>query len=95
MADNCPECGNTMFKKSGKGYKRPYCINEKCSLFVPEDKRGGRKKTAAAEKTEEKPEEEKTGKKTGTKKTAEKKPTSKKSTGKKPAAKKTTKKSEE
>ena len=95
VADNCPECGNTMFKKSGKGYKRPYCINEKCSLFVPEDKRGGRKKTAAAEKTEEKPEEEKTGKKTGTKKAAEKKPAAKKTTGKKPAAKKTTKKSEE
>ena len=44
--DNCPECGHTMFKKSGKGYKRPFCINESCSRFVPEENRGYRKKTA-------------------------------------------------
>ncbi len=37
---DCPECGNTMFKKSGRGRMKPFCINEKCSNFLPEDKRG-------------------------------------------------------
>ncbi len=37
---DCPECGNTMFKKSGRGRMKPFCINEKCSDFLPEDKRG-------------------------------------------------------
>ncbi|MBE7009312.1 MAG: type I DNA topoisomerase, partial [Ruminococcaceae bacterium] len=27
VKDDCPSCGHTMFKKSGKGFKRPYCIN--------------------------------------------------------------------
>lgn len=44
--DDCPACGQTMFKKSGKGYKRPYCINPDCENFVPEEKRGYTKKTA-------------------------------------------------
>jgi DNA topoisomerase-1 len=35
VADNCPECGQTLFKKSGRGSKKPFCVNEKCSLFVP------------------------------------------------------------
>ena len=49
VADDCPVCGQTMFKKSGKGFKKPFCINESCSNFTPEDKRGGyRKKTAAS-----------------------------------------------
>ncbi|MDR1822176.1 MAG: type I DNA topoisomerase [Oscillospiraceae bacterium] len=54
VADNCPICGKTMFKPSGKGAKKPYCINADCPEFVPEDKRGWRKKTstdgAAADK---------------------------------------------
>ena len=41
VKDNCPVCGQTMFKKSGRGYKRPYCINEACTNFMPEEKRGG------------------------------------------------------
>ncbi len=45
VKENCPECGHTMFKKTGKGFKKPFCINEKCSNFLPEDKRGYRKKT--------------------------------------------------
>ncbi len=49
VADNCPVCGQTMFKKSGKGFKRPFCINEACANFTPEEKRGGYKKPAAAE----------------------------------------------
>ncbi|MDD7289044.1 MAG: type I DNA topoisomerase [Clostridiales bacterium] len=88
VKDNCPECGWTMFKKSGRGFKKPFCINESCAAFVPEDKRGGyrKKKTeepaaepaAAPETGEEKPE-----KKTTKKAAAEKKPAAKKTTAKK------------
>lgn len=39
VKENCPECGQTMFKKSGRGYKKPFCINEKCPNFLPEEKR--------------------------------------------------------
>ena len=46
--DNCPECGHTLFKKNGRGFNKPFCVNEKCSRFVPEDKRGYRRKPAAA-----------------------------------------------
>ena len=99
VADDCPVCGQTMFKKSGKGFKKPYCINEQCSNFTPEEKRGGyRKKTAAAadgeNAAEEKAEEKKSTKKASTKKTAEKKPVEKKTAAKKTAAvqKTTTKK---
>ena len=47
VKDDCPVCGQTMFKKSGRGFKRPFCINEQCENFTPEEKRGGyRKKTA-------------------------------------------------
>jgi len=85
VKDDCPVCGHTMFKKAGKGFKKPYCINEACSNFLPEEKRGYVKKSAA--KTEEAA-EEKAEKKTTKKatKTAEKKPVAKKTT----AAKKTT-----
>ncbi len=40
VKDDCPVCGKTMFKRAGKGYKRPYCINPECANFLPEDKRG-------------------------------------------------------
>jgi len=40
VADNCTICGQTMFKLSGRGAKKPFCVNEKCSAFLPEDKRG-------------------------------------------------------
>ena len=96
--DNCPGCGWTMFKKSGKGFKRPYCINPSCEYFVPEEKRGYvRKKAEAAETAEEKPAgetpaAEKGARKTDEKKTAEKKTAAKKTIAKKAAAKKTVKK---
>ena len=53
VKDNCPACGHTMFKKSGRGFKKPFCINEECAEFVPEEKRGGynRKAGAASQKT--------------------------------------------
>ena len=79
-AEDCPECGFTMFKKSGKGRMKPFCINETCSRFLPEDQRGYYKKKTA-ESAEEAPKEEK--------KTAAKKPAAKKADGKKTAAKKT------
>ena len=67
-AEDCPICGETMFKKAGKGRMKPFCVNEKCSNFLPEDQRGYYKKTT------EKAGESKTKKTTTktTKKTASK-----------------------
>ena len=78
VADNCPQCGQTMFKLSGKGARKPFCINEKCPNFLPEDKRGYYKKKEEGEGAK--------------KKAPAKKPAAKKTTAKKPAAKKTAKK---
>ena len=91
VKDDCPVCGQTMFKKSGKGFKRPFCINPACENFVPEDKRGYVKKTAEpkTEGGEAAQAEEKTAAKTAAaKKTAARKAAA----AKKPAAKKTTRK---
>ena len=85
-AEDCPECGETMFKKSGKGRMKPFCINEKCSKYLPEDQRGYYKKKTAAEGTEGEP----AGEPAAAKKTAAKKTAGKKAAAKKPAAKKTT-----
>ena len=41
---DCPECGQTLFKKSGRGHMKPFCINEKCVNVLPEDKRGYKRK---------------------------------------------------
>ena len=82
---DCPVCGQTMFKKSGRGRMKPFCINENCSNFLPEDKRGYYKK----KETEEQPAEETTTKKSAkasgksAAKAAAKKSTPKKSTKKK------------
>ena len=43
--DFCPICGKTMFKHSGRGPLKSFCINEECPNFVPEDKRTYKKKT--------------------------------------------------
>ena len=97
VADNCPECGQTMFKLSGRGARKPFCINEKCKNFLPEDKRGYRKKVNkdAAKETEGK--QVKTGKpaaKKATSKRATTRRTTKKATPRKSTVKKnTTKKS--
>ena len=93
-ADDCPKCGFTMFKKAGKGRMKPFCINETCENFLPEDQRGYYKKKTATEGTEGEPagepaaKPETTEKKTAAKKTA-KKTTAKKTATKKTAAKKT------
>ena len=90
--NDCPVCGQTMFKKPGKGAKKPFCINETCSNFTPEEKRGGwRKKAESGEDAGEKPAEEK---KPAAKKPAAAKKTSvakKTAAAKKPAAAKTKK----
>ena len=98
--EDCPECGQSLFKKSGKGRMKSFCINEKCSHFLPEDQRGYRRKvttqngdpeTAVVEEVEETA--EKRTKKTSAKKTsktAPKKTAAKKTSTKKTAAKKTT-----
>ena len=99
VKETCPSCGHTLFKKSGRGFKKPFCINPECPNFLPEDQRGYKKKTTAATETPAEgapPEEEKkpaakktTAKKTAAKKTTAKKTTAKKAAEKKPAAKKT------
>lgn len=88
-AEDCPECGQTMFKRSGKGRMKPFCVNETCPRFLPEDQRGYyRKKTeggesAQPEQTEKAEPEKKTTAKTTTKKAG--KTTAKKTTAKKTA----------
>ena len=101
--DFCPACGKTMFKHSGRGPLKSFCINEQCPNFVPEDKRTFKKKTpeekaqAAAEKAAkaaekavaaEGEEETKPARKTAAKKTAAAKTAAKK-TAAKTTAKKT------
>ena len=94
VKDDCPLCGKTLFKRAGKGYKRPYCINPECANFLPEDKRGyPRKPAEASANAEEAPgesdtpaEEKAPAKKAAVKKTA--------AAEKKPAVKKTVKKTE-
>ena len=80
VKDDCPVCGQTMFKRAGKGFKKPFCINAACSNFLPEEKRGYPK----GKGTEEKGEAETA---------ASAKKTTKKTAGKSAAAKKTTAKS--
>ena len=99
VKDNCPVCGWTMFKKSGRGFKKPFCINEQCSNFTPEEKRGGWKKkteeaNAPAQEGEESAKKPAAKKSTTTKKTTKKADSAKKSaktTTKKTTTKKTTK----
>ena len=78
--DFCPACGKTMFKKSGRGALKPFCVNESCVNFLPEDKRGYPKRKSAASAEEGKP---------AARKPAAKKTAAKKSAAKKTAAKKT------
>ena len=98
---DCPVCGQTMFKKSGRGQMKPFCINEKCPNFLPEDQRGYRRKPAAAAKEAEEAgtngetaasseDTAKTAKKTAATKAGAKKTTAAKSTAKKTATSKTT-----
>ena len=83
--EDCPLCGQTMFKRAGRGFSKPFCVNEQCANFLPEDKRGYHRKKDAAEGGEAAAEpaaEESTAKKSAAKKTTTK------TAAKKPAAKK-------
>ena len=108
VKDDCPVCGQTMFKKAGRGFKKPFCINPACANFLPEEKRGYHKKTTSEEPQEESAPAEETAEKTAPKKAAARKtPAAKKTTttkkttaakktaAKKPAAKKTAAKTAE
>ena len=90
--DVCPSCGKTLFKHSGRGPLKSFCINEECPAFVPEEKRKYTKKNAPKSETKseaksgeaEKPAAKtakaagKSGSKTASKTTAAKKTTKKK-----------------
>ena len=69
-ANDCTVCGQTLFKRSGKGQMKPFCINEECANFLPEDKRGYKRKMpkATAESVEQAQEEPEQTKKKGRKK---------------------------
>ena len=71
-AEDCPTCGQTMFKKSGRGRNKPFCVNDTCPNFLPEDKRGYYKKPETDEK-DEKPAKKTAAKKSAAKKTGGKK----------------------
>ncbi|MDR3983741.1 MAG: type I DNA topoisomerase, partial [Dysosmobacter sp.] len=76
VKDDCPVCGQTMFKRAGRGFKKPFCINPACSNFLPEEKRGYPRKPAqdktegAAEEAAEQSAAETAAKKPAAKKTA-------------------------
>ena len=105
--EDCPLCGQTMFKKAGRGFNKPFCANPACSNFLPEDKRGYRRRktadgaenaegaaeTAAAAEDTAKKTTKTAAKKTTAKttKTAAAKKTAAKTAEKEPAAKKTAK----
>lgn len=104
VKDDCPLCGHTLFKKAGRGARKPFCINPDCENFLPEDKRGYPRPAAkkdASDAPEAVASEEMQApdnvagadspavKKTAAKKTATK-TTAKKTTAKKTTAKKST-----
>ncbi|MBR2781775.1 MAG: type I DNA topoisomerase [Oscillospiraceae bacterium] len=98
---DCPSCGQTMFKRSGRGAMKPFCVNPECSNFLPEEKRGYRKKAnpeeggTSADGTADQGSAEKksAASKTSTRKTTAKKPAGRKTsaakTGRKTAKKET------
>ena len=97
--DNCPECGKTLFKRSGRGRSKPFCINPECPSYLPPEQRGYKPRKSAgdgekAEDGEKKPAAAGApAKKSAAKKAAPaKKPAAKKTAAKKPAARRTAKK---
>lgn len=97
VKDDCPLCGHTLFKKAGRGARKPFCINPDCENFLPEEKRGY-PRPAAKKDASDTPETsgqdevrnpDGDGAPSDVKKTAAKKTTAK-TAAKKTAAKKTT-----
>ena len=70
VKETCPECGKTMFKLSGKGQRKPFCINEECPNFLPEDKRGYKRRKPAEEQPAGEQKEETNKEQTEDKKTS-------------------------
>lgn len=58
----CPACGKTMFKPSGRGPLKSFCVNPECTNFVPEEKRKYQRK-AKTDTTEKKKTVKKSSKK--------------------------------
>lgn len=88
VKDECPSCGKTMFKLSGKGQRKPFCANPECEKFLPEDKRGYRRRAAKTEESAETAGETKTDETVAGEAEAEK-PVKKSASGKTAAAKTT------
>ena len=86
---DCPTCGQTMFKRSGKGAMKPFCANPECPNFLPEDKRGYRKKPAEAAAEADRAAEAAEAAQAAGENAPEAEPKSTAKTAKKPAAKKT------
>ena len=86
VKENCPACGQTLFKKSGRGFKKPFCINPACPNFLPEDQRGYKKKTAEAAESPAEGAPPREEKKPPAKTAARKTPAKAKAAAKKPAA---------
>ncbi|MCR5663916.1 MAG: type I DNA topoisomerase [Oscillospiraceae bacterium] len=84
--DYCPACGKTMFKHSGRGPLKSFCINEACPNFVPEDKRSYKKKAPSSKSSG--------GKTASAKAGTAKKESARRSSAKKPAGKTTGKEKE-
>jgi len=82
VADNCAVCGQTMFKTSGRGFRKPFCINDNCSNFLPEDKRGYKKKTTDTSQGADGAEQQEKAAKGTSKKAAAKKAPAKKTADK-------------
>ncbi|MBQ3090544.1 MAG: type I DNA topoisomerase [Oscillospiraceae bacterium] len=98
VKENCTICGMTLFKKSGRGFKKPFCINETCPNFLPEDQRGYKKKSPTeeapegSEETAQSADQQAASGDSAKKKPAAKKPAEKKTSAKKTAAKSAAKK---
>ena len=89
VEQTCPACGHTLFKLSGRGARKPFCVNPECANFLPEDQRGYYKKKEGDAAADKKAPPKKTASKVATaKKTTTKKTSTKKPAAKKPAAKK-------
>ena len=89
-ANDCPSCGQTLFKKSGRGQMKPFCINENCKDFLPEEKRGYKRRmpkatTETVETAEELTPEEQKSEEKKAKKTTKTAAKSTKAKGKKKA----------
>ena len=89
VADLCPECGKSMFKAAGRGARKPFCVNPVCPAFLPEEKRGYRRRPVPADAGDAASEGTlKTGKKPSVRKTSAGKKSAASRTSKTPAAKK-------